>query len=180
MTKFILTLSAVLLASLTLPAAQGATKSAGDPAQATLKNVRSLAIAATNEADELRMMIGDRHEAPESQAQELRDLRVHFDRMGQDIAKLEAVRSSLSSWEEQAFSRVEPLIQAGAGDTSRAIAYFNNNRWEAWGSQDAGYVNRIYQASNQVASTLTSYLKYQKLHAETPARVSQPSAGMND
>jgi septal ring factor EnvC (AmiA/AmiB activator) len=180
MNKSIFTVSAVLLASLTLPAAQGATKVVSAPAKETLQDVRSLAIASADEADALNAMINDAKVSPDSQAAKLMALRDDINHIGRDISRLEAEHGSLSDSEEQAVSRVVPLLRAAASDTSQAIAYFNNNKTHLWGSEDAAYAERIYKASEKVADTLKNCLKYEKLRDEESAIGSQLSTGMND
>lgn len=180
MTKNIFTLSAFLLASLTLPAVQAATNDASGPAKQTLEDIKVLAVDAANHADALDMMINRGKETKDSHAEELNALKESVNRMGQDVYRLESERGSLSDWEQQAVDRVVPLIQSAAKETSQAILYLNENPDHLWGPQDAGYVKQIYEDSGKVASTLKDYLKSEQLRSEESSLQSRLTTGMND
>ena len=180
MTKTIFTLSAVLLASLAMPAAQGATRATEDTAKDTLRDVKSQAFAAMTTADTLEMMISAAKVSSETQSNELMALREELNRAGKDIATLEADRDELSAWEQQALDRIVPLIKDAAENTTLAIQHFNANRTHLWGREDLAYADKVYKDSGRAADLLNSYLNYEKLRNEEAAVASQISTGMND
>jgi hypothetical protein len=172
MTKKSISITSAILITLSLPLAQAGIKMPGTItvadlaretlAKKTLKQVQGSAAAVADEADQLRM-IANSMSSPDSHLAKLTALKGEVNRMGQEISSLKAERESLAPWEQQAVDEVLPLLQATASNTESAIEYFNENRYRLRTKAYRDYADRVWEDSEQIAVTLQSYLKYDKL-----------------
>ena len=175
MTKKSISITSALLITLWLPVAQAAVNTTGSItvaelaketlAKKTLKQVQASAAVVANEADQLRRM-GSSKWSPDTHLAKLMALKGEVNRMGQEISSLKAERESLAPYEQQALDNVLPLLQATAENTGSAIEYFNQNGDRLWTKTYRSYADRVWQDSEQIASTLKDCLKYDKLREQ--------------
>jgi hypothetical protein len=172
LTKKSISITSAMLITLSLPLAQAAgsppyTVTVADMtremlAKKTLKQVQASAAAVAAEADQLSMLANPAY-SPLSHLIELTALKDDVNRMGQEIRSLKVERESLAPWEQQAVDEVLPLLQATAANTESAIECFNENSHHLWTKAYRDYADHVFQDSEQISTTLKSYLKYDKL-----------------
>ena len=97
--------------------------------------------------------------------------------MGQDVANLEAYRSSLSEWQKAALDQVRPLLISAAARTSSEIVYFNQGN-HLWTPGNRARVQQIAQDTKKIASTLNDYIELQSLR-EREARIAGARPAVN-
>jgi hypothetical protein len=160
-----------MVITLSLSLAQARVKTAGritvaDEAKRTLEDLQVSAASLENEADQLRMIVANPQLSPESHSHILMAMREEINRMGREIYNLDADREALPLWEQQAVNKALPLLKDTAANTENAIEYFNDNKDHLWAEAYRGYADRLWQDSEQMAKTLTNYLKLAKLQGQ--------------
>ncbi len=165
MTRNSFALAATFLATLTIGVVPGVAGSKSGP-EDTLKDIRSLAVSAANDADRLDMKIQDPQSTADSQMSYLDSLKEEVNRMGRDITKLEAERDGLSQREQQAVDRILPLIQEAALDTTKTIAYVNDNRTHLVGPGERVFTHSLEKENSRIAATVKLYLDSEALQGE--------------
>ncbi len=178
MTKRLSLASALLIAGTFTLAAKPPvhTVTVADEARVTLKDFDATASALGSNADLLRTYINAANMDADSHLDQLETIKAEINKMGKELASLEAQRSSLSTWEQQAVDKSLPLLKNVAANTESAIHYFNANRNILWTPVYRGYADAIYQDSEKISKTVGDYLKYAK--AQTVEQKMEGTLGM--
>jgi CBS-domain-containing membrane protein len=152
--------SAVVL-SISLAAAQAS--SPPDHARQTLQDIRESAYNVENESDKLRMFATNTMIGNEARADLLNEMQLRINRIGKEIiATLEAERSALAPWEQQALDQTIPLLQDAAANTQQVINYFNDRKDPVWIGQYRDDTTRIMHDTEKVVAELSDSLKAAK------------------
>lgn len=152
------------------------------PAEAPLvmlQDMQEQARTASDDATSLLRMIREGRVSDQTQLWKIDSLKADVNRMGKEIAALEAKRDSLAPWERDTADRVLPLLKEAAANTSKVIAYFNQNRTHLWGPEYSDLAANIQDESMKIEQTLHDYLKYEHLVGEEQAiraHLGKPSA----
>ncbi len=128
-------------------------------ARETLKDLRLSASTAAGLAERLQMLAENPEVSSDTHYTSLMDLRHDVNTMGKEVAALEAQRSALEPWEQDAVDKVVPLLKETAQNTQSAILYFNANRAHLWTAAHKDYNENVERDSNEIAKTLETYLK---------------------
>lgn len=131
-------------------------------AETTLHDLRSTALAAEYDADELRLATTNSNLGPEMHLYELNALKSEINTMGKELNTLEQERTSLTPWEQQVIAKAHPLLKDAAANTENAINYFNENRHHLWAPEYRQYADHAWQDSEQIQKMLKNYLSYGK------------------
>jgi hypothetical protein len=157
--------------SLSLEPSQASAKTSGritiaEEARQTLEDLRDSSAAIANEADQLGRFASDPRVSVESHSQRLMDIRDGINRMGREIAILDAEHEALPAWEQQAVLKALPLLKDCAANAESALEYLNTNKDHLWTEAYRSYTDRILQDSEHTSKTLASYLKLAKLEGQ--------------
>ncbi len=133
-------------------------------AMTTLKGIEESAARAAEEAD-LLQQAGNEITA-DSQYEHLVALRDEINAIGRGVSSLDAESQSLAPWQKQAVDKVQPLLRETAGDTEKAIQFFNANRNELWHKDYRNDVSGAFHGSEQIEKTLKDYLKFAQTRDE--------------
>jgi hypothetical protein len=173
---FTLTSAAVLMAA-SVNAAYAAPKtvdqlSAKDAkaAEATLKMMDQQIAAIADNAFVMNQTM-DRTDDSEFQADSLADLRDQVNKVGQEIAVIEAERASLPQWQTDAVGQITPVLQDVAAETTQAINTFQADKGRLFASDYATETKQISDNADKVAQHLHDDLKLANAEA-TEGRVS--------
>jgi hypothetical protein len=131
-----------------------------------LQDMQEQARTASDDATTLLRMIREGRVSDQAQLWKIDSLKADVNQMGKEIAALEAKRDTLAPWERDAADRVLPLVQQAAANTSRVIAYFNQNRTHLWTPEYSDMAANIRDESANIERTLHDYLKYEHLVGE--------------
>lgn len=131
-----------------------------------LQDMQEQARTASDDAITLLRMIREGRASDQAQLWKIDSLKADVNQMGKEFAALEARRDSLSPWERDATDRVLPLLRQAAADTSKVIAYFNQNRTHLWSPEYGDLAANISHESSNIERTLHDYLKYEHLVGE--------------
>ena len=134
-------------------------------AKKTLSQLQASAAVVADEAGLLKIMANPTA-SPELHLAELGALKDDVNRMAEEIGSLIGDQDSLASWERQAMNQLLPLLQATVANTESAIDYFNKNRDHLWTEEYRDYTGRVSRDSEQIATILKNYLKYEKLREQ--------------
>jgi len=137
-----------------------------DEARDTLEDMEISAAAVADEADQLVQISASNQLSAETHITMLNAIKEDVNRMGRQIASLEAERDSLPKWEQRASDKTLPLLKETAENTRKALEYAGENRTRLWMEDYRNYANTIWRDSGQIAKTLKDYLKYAKVHNE--------------
>jgi hypothetical protein len=148
-------------------AAQAGSPSVDQPTK-TFAQIQRTARDASEHAQQFGAMATQPAVAATAQ-QHLAGLQDAVQSMGQNVASLEANRSSLTEWQKAALDQVRPLLISAAARTSAQIAYFNQ-RTHLWTPGNRASVQQIAQDTKKIASTLNDYIELQSLR-EREARI---------
>lgn len=164
--SFSLTLT---LVSLAIPASYASARDlrAISPSQAerTLKSVQDSASALQDDVDQLQNMIADPLQfGSDSQISYLERMRQKINKMGKQIRTLDSNLEALPPWQQQAITKVLPVLQNAAANTEKAIKYFNADKTYLWSSDYRHYTDVVGQDSREMSKTLGSYLQLARLH----------------
>jgi hypothetical protein len=173
---FTLTSAAVLMAA-SVNAAYAAPKTVDQPsakdakaAEATLKMMDQQIAAIADNAFVMNQTI-DRTDDSEFQADSLADLRDQVNKVGQEIAVIEAERASLPQWQTDAVGQITPVLQDVAAETTQAINTFQADKGRLFASDYATETKQISDNADKVAQHLHDDLKLANAEA-TEGRVS--------
>jgi hypothetical protein len=144
-------------------------RTGNDDATKTLQEIETLAADAEDQADQLVHVSENPNLSPYAHMERLNAMKGDVNRMGRDLAALEAERDTLPKWEQEAVDQTEPLLKEAAKNTENAIEYLNENRTQLWTPDYRSYASNIYDESNQIAKSLKGYLKSEKLREELRA-----------
>jgi len=172
-----LKVSVALLAAMSLPAAFAAPKPPNDPAKDLLQDVRSLAAAAADNADNLKAHLAEAQCDSECHLTYLDALKDETNKMGKDIATLQRERDTLPDWEQHAIDRVFPMLQADAADISKEMAFYNENQNRTWDPEQIGVANDAEDQTGRIAAVLKNYLTSEKLREKQAAAQARIQTG---
>ena len=150
--------SALLLA-VPLIAAQARTVTVADHAERTMKDIQESAYNVQNESETLKTFATNMEIDNQARAELLNSMRDRLNRMGKELALLEAERSQLSLWEQQALDQTEPLLKDAAVNTEQVVEYFNAHKSPVWIGQYRDDTARISNDTQKVVSTLEASFK---------------------
>ena len=154
------------LASATLVAVSFAPmQAASDPAaqaRKTLRDMERSTAAVVDRADELNLYSRDMRYSPDADLSGWIAIKEDVNRVGRELASLQAERGSLAPWEQQAIDRTTPLMKQAAENADKAIRFFDQNRDHLWTKTYANYTGNLYQETKQADKTLREYLDLAK------------------
>ena len=139
-------------------------------AEATLKMMDQQIAAIADNAFVMNQTI-DRTDDSEFQADSLADLRDQVNKVGQEIAVIEAERASLPQWQTDAVGQITPVLQDVAAETTQAINTFQADKGRLFASDYATETKQISDNADKVAQHLHDDLKLANAEA-TEGRVS--------
>lgn len=135
-------------------------------ARETLNDVKALAAKVGDVASHIELISQNTLASREVQFEPLQAMKLDINKMGMEVATLEARRGSLAPWEQQALAKVQPLVKDAAAKATDAIAFYNNNPKGLWKQEYLGYSASVERDSDQIGKTLQTYLKYEKASEE--------------
>lgn len=165
--------SLVLFGALALSAGSAFAKihpTAAQTARTTLDDVRFLAKDAAEHADIYGREVRVGQLTNEDQADHIEAIRADINRMGKDVALLEAERPNLAPWEKEALDQVEPELELAATNTAQAIDYFNAHGRGSWTVENQQTIHRLTDETKTIEATAKDYLKLEALR-EREAKV---------
>jgi len=130
-----------------------------DDAEKTLQEIKALASSVEDQADQLLQISQNQNLSPYSHLTRLDAMKNGVNRMGRDLAVLEAERETLPPWEQEAVDDTLPLLRDAANNIDSAFEYFKENRTHLWTPDYRSYASRIYEDSGEIAKSLKGYLK---------------------
>jgi signal transduction histidine kinase len=137
-----------------------------DEAQQNLEKLRSASDSVNNDADVLRMAAKNVELSPDGHRSMLAAMRDSINQMGRTISSLQAEHEALPTWEQKAISKAEPLLQNAAENTDKAIDVLNKDENYVWNPAYTASLDKIYQDSKELTTTLDDYLKLAQLRQE--------------
>jgi len=156
----------------TLAPAYGAPKARNESpaasAEATFEQIDDWASAVSDAAFHLNDM-ALRQDDSDAHLYGLEVVRGDINRIGRDLAVLEAERDSLTECEVKALDLVLPLMREAAADAQNAIALFNSGRSHLWATKYVADTAGISKDAHQAAEILHDSLQLQR----TQEKVSQ-------
>ena len=86
----------------------------------------------------------------------------HINIVGNDLVKLDQMRSKLEPWQQSLVHKITPAVQEMVFQTDAAIQTLNahENRTYLATTSYPGYINQIYKNANQVANTIGTVKQY--------------------
>jgi hypothetical protein len=72
-----------------------------------------------------------------------------------------------------------PLLKEAAANTQSATEYFNENRNRLWTPEYRSFAQKIWHDSDQIARTLSNYLKFEKVREQEQQLQSTIESGVN-
>lgn len=145
-----------------------------DEARKTLREIEVLAVDVEDQADQLGHISQDQNLSAYSHLTRLNAMKDEVNQMGRELAVLEAERDALPSWEQKAIDDTLPMLKDAAENTGSAIEYFNESRTHLWTPDFRGYANRVYEDSRQIAKSLKSDLRYDKVRDQERRSTDDP------
>jgi hypothetical protein len=171
---FALTSAAVLMAA-SVNAAYAAPKTVDQrsaidakAAEATLKMMDQQIAAIADNAFVMNQTI-DRTDDSEFQANSLADLRDQVNKVGQEIAVIEAERASLPQWQTDAVGQITPVLQDVAAETTQAINTFQADKSRLFTSDYAAETKEISDNAGRSRNIYTMISNWQILKPHNPA-----------
>ena len=152
------TASAVLIiwAMPSAHAAQAQGESAG--ARETIVDIDNLTNRISERAFELNQM-AKRGQSSIVQLEGLNHLRDDVNKVAADLDSLEAKKEDLADWEVKALDRTLPVMREVAGETGKAIQFFNTDRSRLWSTPYLEDTSEIAKDAKAVSAMLRDYLK---------------------
>ncbi|MEO8131900.1 MAG: hypothetical protein ABI822_32700 [Bryobacteraceae bacterium] len=152
------------LIAITLSTAQFARSESG--IRQTLKDLDHQAQVVAEDADELSQLSWDTLNGPDAHLARLNAVKAEVNRMADEVNRLQAERTALAPWERGTLDMTLPLVNDAALQAGKAIRYFDANRSLLWTGKYREYTNDIHKDSQQIARTLGTYLKYERVSDE--------------
>jgi hypothetical protein len=165
LTRKIFSTTSALLIALSFSTAHAAGAKTDDARQ-TLQDMEMYASDTAQQADQLLQISLVNLLSAETHTAMLVTIKADVNKMGQEIASLEAEHYSLPKWEQQASDKALPLLKETAANAQSAIEFLRDNPNRLWTEDYRNYANTIERDSEQLAKTLRDYLKYAKAHGE--------------
>ena len=122
---------------------QAAQSSSSTEAARLLKEMRQDARSVEYRAHVLETLSFSTETPWEGHAIELRRIKENVDDMGKRLNQLQAMQATAAPSQQQAISRVTPLVQFMAGNTTDAIDYMNKHQGGLWAEPYRQDVNRL-------------------------------------
>jgi hypothetical protein len=98
----------------------------------------------------------------ESHADELNHMREDINRIGQTIQRLQGLRGSASSWQQEAIDRIIPVAQRLASNTQAAIEHLDQFTKRLQDPQYQQYLESNAEAAAQLTSMVREFVEYGK------------------
>jgi hypothetical protein len=152
------------------PATRALASSVGDS-----KEISTLLSEAKSEAIELRedaekMETFTRSKVSwESFATKINEIKDHVNKTGELLAKLNQVRETGSSWQQQAIDHIMPALKELAENTESTIEYLNENRKLVHSKEIEDYCVVNYELAKELTALVGDFIDY----GETEARFAE-------
>lgn len=148
------------------PTAESYTWNFRAEAQGLLDDMASQARHTRDDADQLQTVMSNAESDWQIQAQELSQIRVAVNDMGQKLCRLEAIHRVASPWEQKAIDQAAPLIAEMANDTENAITFLNNHQNDLFMPAYTSLGTDLYRRSASLAKSVTEFEKFGQVHQE--------------
>jgi uncharacterized protein YfaS (alpha-2-macroglobulin family) len=126
-----------------------------------LADVRQEAADLAKDADEMESLL--RNDVTwQTHAEMLRRVADHVNTMGRTVEKIEAKKSSASTWQQQAIDRILPLLKELAANTTAAINHINENKIRPVSGNYPEYLKQNTETAHELGSTIASFIDYGK------------------
>jgi len=118
------------------------------------------AFDATNAAGRLQAFNRDQNIAWQLQGEKLDQLKVDINRMGNQVCRLEIIRSTLAPWQRVTVNRMGVELRLLADNDRDAILYVNRNQRGFWLPTYRMYVQNIYKETNGLLHSSGTAVEY--------------------
>jgi hypothetical protein len=158
------------------PATRAIASSIGDS-----KEISTLLSEAKSESSELRedaerMETFTRSKLSwESFATKINEIKHHVNKTGELLAKLNQVRETGSSWQQQAVDHITPALKELAENTESTIEYLNENRKLVHSKELEDYCVVNYELAKELTALVGDFIDY----GETEARFAELQKKVN-
>lgn len=151
---------------------------AAKTARTTLEDIRRSAADAAEHSDTYGREVINHQLSNTSQRDQIEAIRADVNRMGKDLALLEAERPNLEPWEREAVDQVQPELHMAAANATEAIDYFNAHGSSRWTVENEQTIGQLTAQTERIATTVKDYLKLAALR-EHEAKIARdlPVAG---
>lgn len=159
--KVALTVTAILLAALVLPAAPQET-STQDSEQITKLFKEARAESAQLQRDSHDLVVFQRSRLSwESHAHQLERIKAHVNKVGQLEQQLRDARESGSAWQQEAIDRINPLLQELADNLTSAINHLNEHQGALFASPYPEYVKANANLAEELHLMISDAVDYE-------------------
>jgi hypothetical protein len=156
--------SAMLLAvPLAAAQARSGVYTIADDAKHTIQQIQESAYNVENEADTLHGFAVNSGIGNEARADLLNAMRARINQIGQEMARLDAERAALTSWELRALDQAEPLMKDAATKTETLMVYFNTHKDPIWTNEYREDAANIRTDTEKVVTDIGNIIKIEKL-----------------
>jgi hypothetical protein len=138
----------------------GAAQAAKPEGKETLQDIEMSAATVADQAEQLVQYSLSNQLSAQSHLIMLTSIVEDVNRMGREMATLEAEHDSLPKWEQRTSDKALPLLQETAANTKKAVEFADQNRSRLWSEDYRGYATAIWKDTEQMAKTIRDYLKY--------------------
>ena len=126
-----------------------------------LADARQEAADLAKDADDMEALL--RNDVSwQTHAEMLHSVAEHVNTLGRTVEKIEAKRSSASTWQQQAIDRILPLLKELAANTTAAINHINENKIRPVSGNYPEYLKENAETAHQLTSTIASFIDYGK------------------
>jgi hypothetical protein len=133
-------------------------------ASATMSDLTSYAVDASNRADTLQSGESDQELSFQSHEALLTTIRDDIDAMGVKLCRLEQIKSALPLSQQNELDAVHTSLAYMANHATYAIEYLKENPELLWVPSYATWINHLDNESHEVTKTLDEYNQYAKVH----------------
>lgn len=155
-------LLAALAASPAASAKPARTTNVAQVSMSSFKDMETLAFNAARDAEEWQTLTQNPYIDADAHRASLLQIRQKVNRLGAELAALEARHDSLDPAQQHAIDAVLPLLKDTAANLEAATLHFNQDRGALWTPAYRHQATTAAADCAKIASTLRNCLKYEK------------------
>ena len=131
-----------------------------DRATELLEQVRDISFQLSLDSERLKAVAAVPELDWQSHANYLALIRDHINRTGDLLREMDAIRSGLSAWQQQAMDRVVPIAAELARRTEAAIVHLRENPSSIRVSQYRDHISAMSDHSGEMRQYVSDFLEY--------------------
>jgi hypothetical protein len=149
------------------PATRALASSSGDSKEITtlLSDAKSESIELREDAEKMETFTRSKL-SWESFAMQIMEIRDHVNKSGELLAKLNQIRETGSTWQQQAIDHITPALKELAENTKSTIEHLNENTKLLHTKETEDYCVVNYQLAKELAALVADFVDYGETSAK--------------